>query len=118
MATNPVPTSTLSLSVEKTPAESILRCSGRITTETTDQLRQTARALLGESKCVVLDFTGVHYLDSSGLGMIVGLLLSAKKSGCKLKLVNLSPRVREIFTLTRLGEVLEGHEEYLGLTPD
>ncbi len=118
MATNPVPTPGFSLSVEETPEESIVRCSGRITTDTSHELRQTARALIGESKRVVLDFTGVNYLDSSGLGMIVGLLLSAKKSGCKLKLVNLSPRVREIFTITRLGEVLEGNEEYLGLTPD
>jgi anti-anti-sigma factor len=67
---------------------------------------------------VVLDFTGVNYLDSSGLGMIVGLLVSAKRSGCKLRLVNLSPRVKEIFTMTRLFEALGGHEEYLGLTPD
>jgi anti-anti-sigma factor len=60
----------------------------------------------------------VNYLDSSGLGMIVGLLVSTKRSGCKLRLVNLSPRVKEIFTMTRLFEALGGHEEYLGLTPD
>jgi anti-anti-sigma regulatory factor len=34
-----------------------------------------------------------YFFDSSGLGAIVGLLLSAKKAGCQLKLINLTPRV-------------------------
>jgi anti-sigma B factor antagonist len=115
MAANAQPTPTLNLATEKTPTESIIRCTGRITTETAAQLRETARSLISESKRLVLDFTGVNYLDSSGLGMIVGLSVSAKKSGCQLRCVNLSPRVKEIFTMTRLFEVLAGGEEYLGV---
>ena len=118
MAANPLPAPTLRLSTEKSPAESVVRCSGKVTLETADELRQAARELLTESQRVVLDFTGVTYLDSSGLGTIIGLMLTSKKSGRQLKLINLTPRVREIFTLTRLAEALEGHEEYLGLTPD
>jgi anti-sigma B factor antagonist len=114
MAANPLPTPTLNLTTEKTPAESIVRCTGKITLETAAQLRETAKSLISESKAVALDFTGVSYLDSSGLGMIVGLLISAKKSGCQLRLVNLSPRVKEIFTMTRLSEALAGHEQYFG----
>jgi len=86
--------------------------------ENSDQLRDTARNLIAESKRLVLDFSDVNYLDSSGLGMIVGVYVSAKKARCQLKLINLSPRVKEIFTLTRLDEALAGHEEYLGATPD
>jgi anti-anti-sigma factor len=52
----------------------------------------------------------VNYLDSSGLGMIAGLVVSAKKSGCKLRFVNLAPRVKEIFTMTRLMEAWEGSD--------
>lgn len=115
MAANPLPTPGLILTTEKNPTESMVHCTGRITLETAAQLRETARSLISESKRVVLDFSGVNYLDSSGLGMIVGLLISAKKSGCELKLVNLTPRVKEIFTMTRLFEALGGHEEYLGL---
>ena len=118
MATNPLPPRTLTLVTEKTPTEATVRCSARITMETSDQLRDTARKLIAESKRLVLDFSDVHYLDSSGLGMIVGVYISAKKARCQLKLINLSPRVKEIFTLTRLDEALAGHEEYLGATPD
>lgn len=81
-------------------------------------MRDTARNLIAENKRLVLDLSDVSYLDSSGLGMIVGVYISAKKARCQLKLINLSPRVKEIFTLTRLDEALAGHEEYLGATPD
>lgn len=118
MAANPQPNQNLRLSTDKNDSESVVRCSGRIVMENADELRQVARELIGQSKRVVLDFTDITYLDSSGLGMIVGLMLSAKRTGCQLKLVNLSPRVKEIFTLTRVAEALEGHEEMLGLTPD
>ena len=109
MAANAVPTPTLNVSAEKTPTESIIRCTGRVTLETAPQLQEIAKNLISQSQCVVLDFNEVNYLDSSGLGMIVGLLVSAKKSGCKLSFINLTPRVREIFTMTRLLEWLEAH---------
>ena len=118
MAANPLPTPTLTLATEKTPTETTVRCSGRITMENADQLRDSARKLIAENKRLVLDFSDVSYLDSSGLGMIVGVYISAKKAGRQLKLINLSPRVKEIFTLTRLDEALAGHDEYLGATPD
>ena len=120
MAANAQPTRALNLTTEKTPTESIVRCTGQVVTETVPQLRETARTLISESKRVVLDFTGVNYLDSSGLGMIVGLYLSSKGAGCQLKLINLSPRVKELLSITRLAEVLESHakEEMFGITPD
>ena len=109
MAANPLPNPTLTLAVEKTAEESTLRCSGRITAETAGQLRDTARGLIAQSKRLVLDFSDVTYLDSSGLGMIVAVYISAKRAGCQLKLINLTPRVKEIFSLTRLDEVLASH---------
>lgn len=118
MAANPLPVPALTVTTEKKGDEAVVHCSGRITLENTSQLRETARAAMDGARQLVIDFSNVTYLDSSGLGAIVGLYISSKKTGCRLKLVNLSPRVKEIFTLTRLGEVLEGNEEFLGLTPD
>ena len=54
---------------------------------------------------VNLDLTDVSYMDSSGLGAMVGLYVSAKTAKSQLKLINLSPRVKELFSLTRLGDV-------------
>jgi len=96
----------------------MVRCTGKITSGTTAILQTTVRSLLPETKCVVLDLTDVSYMDSSGLGAVVGLYLSAKRQHCALKLINLNQRLRELFRITKLASVFEGHEDYLGYTPD
>jgi hypothetical protein len=48
----------------------------------------------------------------------VGLYVSAKTLHCGLKLINLSQRLQELFRITKLASVFEGHEDFLGYTPD
>jgi anti-sigma B factor antagonist len=117
MATNPIPISELSLTTERTPTETIVLCTGRITSDTTQLLKATVKPLLSDSKIVVLDLTHVSYMDSSGLGTIVALYISAKAANSHLRLVNLNQRLKELFSITRLGQVLtEGRDpEELGL---
>ena len=112
---SPVPE--LTLATERTPTATTIRCSGRVVSSTSGELKAAARAALGESKTVVLDFTQVSYLDSSGLGTVVGLYVTAKSQGRKLKLVNLNQRIRELMSITRLASLFEG-DEMLGMTPD
>src|ERR1022692_4542066 len=78
MAANPIPPSQLNLGTVKTPDETIVHCSGRITSSTSEQLQTAVRSLIPSAKCVVLDLTNVSYMDSSGLGALVGLYVSAK----------------------------------------
>ena len=118
MSATPSPISELNLETTKTPEEIIVRCKGKITSGTSGMLQTTVRSLIPETKCVVLDLTDVSYMDSSGLGAIVGLYFSAKRQDCQLKLVNLNKRLQELFRLTKLASIFEGHEEFLGHTPD
>ena len=106
MATNPAPVSVLGLTTEKTPTGIIVKCTGKITSDTTESLKATVKPLFPENKTVVLDLTNVNYLDSSGLGAIVGLYVSAKTAKSQLKLINLNERVKELVSLTRLGQVM------------
>jgi len=111
MASNPLPTSELKITVDDTPSEATVQCSGRITSQTTESLKETVKPLLTEGKSVVLDLSNVSYLDSSGLGTIVGLYVSAKRAKSKLKLIHLNERLKELVSLTRLGEFLtEGRD--------
>jgi anti-sigma B factor antagonist len=111
MATNPAPVSELGLTTERTPTEIIVHCTGKITSDTTQSLKTTVKPLFSESKIVLLDLTNVNYLDSSGLGTIVGLYVSAKTANSKLKLINLNQRLKELFSITRLGQFLaEGRD--------
>src|SRR5215471_1995900 len=117
MATNPTASSVLGLTTEKTPTEIIVKCSGKITSDTAESLKVKVKPLFSENKTVTLDLTNVSYLDSSGLGAIVGLYVSAKTAKSQLKLINLNERLRELFSITRLGQFLaEGRDpNYLGL---
>ena len=89
----------------KTPEEIVVRCTGKITSGTSAQLQTAVRRLIPETECVVLDLTDVSYMDSSDLGAIVGVYLSAKRQNCRLKLINLNQRLRELFRLTKLASV-------------
>jgi anti-sigma B factor antagonist len=111
MATNPVPKSTLGLTTDRTPTEITVHCTGKITSDTSQSLKTTVKPLFSESRTVVLDLTSVSYMDSSGLGTIIGLYVSAKTAKSQLKLINLNERLKELFSITRMGQVMaEGRD--------
>jgi anti-anti-sigma factor len=118
MAANPIPLPELNLETVKTPEETVVRCTGRITSGTSALLQTTVRSLIPETKCVVLDLTDVSYMDSSGLGAIIGVYLTAKRQHCGLKLIKMNQRLQELFRITKLASVFEGHGDFLGYTPD
>lgn len=112
MAANPqVVMPKLKLETEKTPTQVTLRCSGRLVSDTCEQFQGTVRELMPTAKLLVIDMSEITYLDSTALGIIVGLYLSSKRTGCQFKLVNLTPRVKELLSMTRLIEVLAEHAQ-------
>ena len=89
----------------------VVYCSGRIVFgEETASLRETVKNLLAENKQVVLNLGGVSYIDSGGLGTLVGLYTSAKAGGGNVKLANLTQRVRDQLVLTKLVTVFEFYD--------
>lgn len=118
MAANPIPLPELSLETVRSPEEILVRCTGRITSSTSATLQSSVRALIPQTRRLVLDLTDVKYLDSSGLGALVGIYVSARRQNCELKLINLNERLKQLFRITQMAKVFEGHEEMLGMTPD
>ncbi len=118
MAANPaVPSAPINLETQKTPSETIIRCSGKITAATSDQLQTLVRGLIPDKKRILLDLASTSYVDSSGLGTLVGLYVSCKKGEAPLKLVNLTPRLKDLFTMTNLAPIFDGHDDMLGHPP-
>ena len=85
----------------------VVRCTGRLTAETSHHLKTEVKALLPHKRPVILDLTALVYMDSSGLGTLVGLYISAKGAKCELQLLNLSPRIRELLSITNVLSVFE-----------
>jgi anti-sigma B factor antagonist len=69
-----------------------------------------AEALKAGSAKVVLDLSGVPYMDSSGLATLVEALQNSRKSQITLFLCALTPRVRSILEIARLNSVFTIHE--------
>ncbi len=59
---------------------------------------------------VIVDFSEINYIDSTGIGELVGYLEKFKREGKKLILVNPSTRVRKLLEMTRLDEVFPIYE--------
>jgi len=99
---------TLTASTRTLDGVIIVACSGRIVIgEETTSLRIQMKELLKKSSRIVLDLGSVSYIDSGGLGALVGLYASARSAGGEIKLANLSPRSRDLLQITKLLTVFE-----------
>jgi anti-sigma B factor antagonist len=82
----------------------VITVTGSLDLETRDALREAGQAALADAsaKALVLDFAGVTFIDSTGIGAIVGLAGDAADIGRSFSLRNPSPRVDRILTVTGL----------------
>jgi anti-sigma B factor antagonist len=64
------------------------------------------QASAGGTQRLVLNFTGLEYMNSSGIGMLVTLLVRAKRQKQHLSAYGLTDHYRQIFELTRLDEAI------------
>lgn len=98
----------LELVTRSVAGSSVISCSGRIALgDESAKLRHVVKEALSECNRVVLDFGGVTHIDSTGLGVLVGLYASAHKTGGGIKLANLNPRLRDLLGITRLLTIFE-----------
>src|SRR6185369_7921233 len=90
----------------------ILTLKGRLTLGESNLIRErvTQLAAAGRFK-IVADISGVDYIDSTGLGILVICFTSLKKQGGALKLVNPNKRNVELLLLTKLHTVFEVFNE-------
>src|SRR5262245_48911108 len=87
----------------------IIRLDGKITLgEGSGTLRDTVRNVLGkDAKNLLLDLGGVTYIDSGGLGELVGCHVAADNRGAKIKLLHLQKNVHGLMQVTKLITMFE-----------
>lgn len=71
------------------------------------QAEVTAAAARQANLPVILDMSNVHFVPSTGLGALVGLMRSLKKESRRFVLVGLQPEVRSVLAVTHLDKLLE-----------
>jgi len=99
----------LKINVRETGNVVILDLNGRITLgEEVASLRDTIRELLDAGqKNILLNMGDVPYIDSSGLGQLVGSFATVTNRGGQLKLLNLQKKLHELMQVTKLITVFE-----------
>ncbi|MEC2078049.1 anti-sigma factor antagonist [Metabacillus fastidiosus] len=86
----------------------IVFVSGEIDAFTAPKLKEELLPLTEEQKMtLIVSLEDVSYIDSTGLGVFVGLFKQIKKNDGELKLVNLSERLRRLFEITGLNNIID-----------
>lgn len=84
------------------PDQRILRLKGPVVLATLFQFQSTLRAR--DARALVLDFTGVPYMDSAGIGALVGAYVTHNKDGRSLALVGVNDRIHSALQVTRVEQ--------------
>jgi anti-sigma B factor antagonist len=99
----------LTMSTRQVGEVTIVDISGQIELgEESAAVRDLVRDLLSKGhKQILLNLGDVHYIDSSGLGILVGAFGSVRKQGGELKLLNLTNNVSDLMQITKLYTVFD-----------
>jgi len=94
----------------------ILDLGGKITLgEGSVQLRDAVRGLIAKgTKKILLNLAEVNYIDSSGLGELVGAFTNATNQAASLKLLKLTRKVHDLLQLTKLYTVFDIYDDEAG----
>jgi len=97
------------IAVEKIGVGHLMRLKGDVDMNTSPDVRKGLGEVFKQtgSKALVINLSGVRYMDSSGIATLVEAMQNCMKQGMKLRLAELSPSVRDVFELARLSSIFE-----------
>ena len=89
----------------------VLRFSGDITSNSKDAVLGTYQSLPSSTTRILLDMSKVDYLNSSGIALVIQMLMQAGKAGQTVQTCGLSPHFQKVFTMV-------GMTKFTKLYPD
>lgn len=100
----------MELTTDTRDGYAVITIAGRLTATGAPQLRRAVSDLVtdGEAR-IVVDMTDLEFVDSSGLGALVGGLKSARVAGGDLRIASVPEAVRTVLHLTNLDRVLRDY---------
>jgi anti-sigma B factor antagonist len=103
-----MPQSKVVMNVRKvSPTASIIDIQGEVSAFAEDTLMEaSAEASTPTTRAIILNFSGLEYMNSSGIGLLVTLLIRVNRQKQHLQAFGLSDHYRRIFELTRLNEAI------------
>ncbi len=107
-----MPQATVTMNVRKVSDKiSIIDIQGEITAFAENVLMDAyTQASTPTTRSIILNFSGLEYMNSSGIGLLVTLLIRANRQKERLLAYGLSEHYQHIFELTRLNEAISNHD--------
>lgn len=100
----------VSVTSRESGTRTVVHVSGEIDVYTAPTLREELAALIDGGRTeLVIDLTGLTFMDSTGLGVLVGALKKVRTAGGDLELVIDQERILKVFRITALTEVFTIH---------
>ena len=89
------------------PAISVIDLQGEVTGQVENSLMDAfVQASNGSTQTIILNFDGLEYMNSSGIGLLVTLLIRTQRQKQELVAYGLDEHYQEIFKLTRLDDAI------------
>lgn len=102
-----MPTADLTMDIrEVTEGVRVIDVVGEITAFSEQEIADAHKKAGDGAKVVVLNFEGLEYMNSGGIGLLVTTLIRAQRAGHSLRAYGLTDHYRQIFNLTRLDEAI------------
>ena len=95
----------MTIEIKKTGAEAVIEVSGRLDTSTAPVLEKTIGEDISESTNLILDMTGLEYISSAGLRVLLSAQKRMQKCG-SMKLRNVCEEVMDVFEMTGFADIL------------
>ena len=96
---------------------SLLKVRGYVDATTAPELNKSVTKLLQDGRYqIIVDLSAVNYISSAGWGVFVGEIRGIRENGGDLKIVHMTPDVREVFEMLEFNRILssyDGMEEVL-----
>ena len=97
----------IQLKVRKDPGVMVIRIEGEVTGFAEDALMAAYNEGSNDgTHTIILDFGGLEYMNSTGIGLLVTLLIRTQRQQQRLMACDLSDHYKQIFDLTRLNEAI------------
>ena len=97
-----------SVKIRQQDQVALVEVSGYLTFFEVAALRDSIQSLIrGQRKNILLNLSGLQYLDSSGIGELARIYVAVVKQGGTLKVVGLTAKVEEVLKVTHLSKVFQ-----------
>ena len=88
-----------------------IQLEGEIDHHSAQYIRESVDMAFDPTDCrqMIFDFSGVTFMDSSGIGMIIGRYKNAKKRGGTISIAGMSPEIGRIFQISGLAKIIDSY---------